>query len=517
MHNNYYFLRPLSQSLKAKLSGTVISECYSQNRDELIIRFETAHGSFYIKANLQAAFSCLSFPSDFQRGRKNNVDLFGSLIGQRVQSTRQYTNERSFAFELTNGYLLLFKMHGNRSNIILFENGIAVELFKKNIPADAAIQVDQLDRQIDWTFEAFQQSKHNLVTHYFTFGKPVWKYLRQNNFDTLNDEEQWRSIIDTKEKLERPQEYFICSDHQTLSLTLLPVGAVVQSFEDPMQALNDFYYRFIQQQAFSQERTSTLSALKTKLESSRSFIAKNQEKLAEIENDNSYRIWADLIMANLHHLKQGQEKATVENFYHDNHPIEIKLKKDLSPQRNAEVFYRKAKNQHIEIERLKQSLESKIKEIEDLEMRIAELEEAADLKAVRKLTHDFKEEHPDKKSTLVLPYHEFEFKGYKIWVGKNAQRNDELTLKYTYKDDLWLHAKDVAGSHVVIKYQSGKNFPKDVIERAAQLAAYYSKRKTETLCPVAVTPKKFVRKRKGDPAGMVVVEREEVMMVEPKS
>jgi len=114
-----------------------------------------------------------------------------------------------------------------------------------------------------------------------------------------------------------------------------------------------------------------------------------------------------------------------------------------------------------------------------------------------------------------LPFHEFEFKGYKILVGRNAEANDKLTLKYSYKDDLWLHAKDVAGSHVLIKYQSGKNFPKDVIEYAAGLAAYNSKRKNESLCPVAFTQKKYVRKRKGDPAGMVVIEREEVILVAP--
>ena len=115
-----------------------------------------------------------------------------------------------------------------------------------------------------------------------------------------------------------------------------------------------------------------------------------------------------------------------------------------------------------------------------------------------------------------MPYHEFEKSGFKIWVGKNAESNDTLTLKLSFKEDLWLHAKDVAGSHVLIKYQSGKKFPKDVIERAAQLAAYNSKRKTETLAPVVYTPKKYVRKRKGDPPGMVVVERETVIMVEPK-
>jgi predicted ribosome quality control (RQC) complex YloA/Tae2 family protein len=120
------------------------------------------------------------------------------------------------------------------------------------------------------------------------------------------------------------------------------------------------------------------------------------------------------------------------------------------------------------------------------------------------------------KDAEPLPYHEFIFKGYKIWVGRNAESNDILTLKLSYKEDLWLHAKDVSGSHVLIKHQAGKNFPKDVIERAAELAAYNSKRKNDSLCPVVVTPKKFVRKRKGDPAGAVVVEREEVVMVVPK-
>ena len=116
---------------------------------------------------------------------------------------------------------------------------------------------------------------------------------------------------------------------------------------------------------------------------------------------------------------------------------------------------------------------------------------------------------------MTLPYHQFEFRNFRILVGKNAVANDMLTLKFSHKEDLWLHAKDVSGSHVLIKHQSGKNFPRDVIEYAASLAAYNSKRKTESLCPVIVTPKKFVRKRKGDPPGAVVVEREEVVMVEP--
>ena len=97
-------------------------------------------------------------------------------------------------------------------------------------------------------------------------------------------------------------------------------------------------------------------------------------------------------------------------------------------------------------------------------------------------------------------------------VGKSAKNNDLLTQKYTYKEDLWLHAKDVAGSHVVVKYQAGKTFPETVIEKAAQLAGWYSKRKNDSLCPVLYTPKKFVRKPKGAEPGEVIVEREKVIL-----
>ncbi|MFM8741850.1 MAG: NFACT RNA binding domain-containing protein [Cytophagales bacterium] len=183
----------------------------------------------------------------------------------------------------------------------------------------------------------------------------------------------------------------------------------------------------------------------------------------------------------------------------------------MNAQRNAEVFYRKSKNQQIEIAKLRESIVSKRKEIMSLETRILEVGQTGDLKFLRKAN-----EVAQPKNAVPLPYRELEFKGFKIWVGKSAQANDELTLKHSFKEDLWLHAKDVAGSHVLIKHQASKPFPKDVIERAAELAAYYSKRKNDSLCPVSVTSKKFVRKRKGDPAGMVVVEREEVVMVVPR-
>ncbi len=109
----------------------------------------------------------------------------------------------------------------------------------------------------------------------------------------------------------------------------------------------------------------------------------------------------------------------------------------------------------------------------------------------------------------------FECEGFEILVGRNAKNNDILTQQFAYKEDLWLHARDVSGSHVIIKYQAGRNFPNSVIEKAASLAAFYSKRKTESLAPVIVTKKKYVRKTKGLQDGQVIVEKEEVVIVTP--
>ena len=94
--------------------------------------------------------------------------------------------------------------------------------------------------------------------------------------------------------------------------------------------------------------------------------------------------------------------------------------------------------------------------------------------------------------------------------------NDLLTFKYAKKTDFWLHARDVPGSHVIIRNPQNKPIPKPVIERAASLAAYYSKRQHEKLVPVQMTHRKYIRKTKDLSVGQVIVEREEVVIVEPR-
>jgi predicted ribosome quality control (RQC) complex YloA/Tae2 family protein len=513
LHNNFYFLRHLSEALRKKLIGFTVVSCFSQNKEELIIELNNSKESFFIKASLQPSFCCLSFPSGFSRAKKNSINLFNDAVLKKVIAVRQFENERSFLLELENNFGLLFKMHGSQSNIVLFENQKVTALFRNQFQNDNEIVLSDLDKTINWSKEAFLKNHRNLSATYFTFGKEVINYLEERFSKLKTEDEKWILFQETVKRLENPT-FHIQEKDGRLNLSLLPSDKVHAESANPIEAINEFFYRHTTSQTFSTEKVKALRELKEQLKGRNIYLAKNQQKLDELQNDKHYQLWADLIMANMHTIKIGTEKIELTNFY-TGQPETIKLKKELNAQRNAEVFYRKAKNQQIEIDKLKETIEGKKKEIEKTQLSIAHIEQSEEIKSLRQ--HIKSEPNkPQNKKQVPLPYHTFEFKGYQIWVGRNAESNDELTLKYSFKEDLWLHAKDVPGSHVIIKHQSGKNFPKDVIERAAQLAAYNSKRKTESLCPVAYTPKKFVRKRKGDPAGAVVVEKEQVILVEPR-
>ena len=127
----------------------------------------------------------------------------------------------------------------------------------------------------------------------------------------------------------------------------------------------------------------------------------------------------------------------------------------------------------------------------------------------------------NKKETIEAPvdppYHYVQFMDHEILVGKNASKNEKLTFQIAKKEDLFLHAKDTSGSHVIIRKKSNQNFPKPVIELAASLAAYYSKSRSESFVRVLYTARKYVRKLKGGPAGSVKVDKEDMLLVPPKS
>jgi len=515
VHNNFYFLRALATELAGHLRGFTLVSCFSQTKDELVIEFNNGEGSVFLKASLLPELQCLSFPSTFRRARKNSIDLFNEILMKPVSEVHVFRNERSLGIRLGEEHELIFKMHGQQANVILLHDGKVVSVFRNNFPADQSLDPDTLHRDIDWRFEAFQQHQHDLVPYYATFGNLTWEYLNEQGFSDSSVTERWTMIERLLQQLNHPT-FTIVKHNDRLRLSLLPVGQLVSTYTNPMEAITEFFIRYLATAGFDRKKSALLAAIRGRIGQAQSFLEKNIARLSEVQHDAHYKLWGDLVMANLHRIKSGSSAVDLEDFQEPGKIISIKLKKDFTPQRNAEVFYRKAKNRSIEITKLQETVQRKQAELEKLKAQEIIAVQAVDSKTLEPLLGEFSSQAKAKEQKLQLPYHEHSLGGFRIWVGKNAKANDELTLHHTYKEDLWLHARDVAGSHVVIKHQAGKAFPKEVIEFAASLAAYHSKRKTESLCPVAVTAAKYVRKRKGDPPGAMVVQREEVLMVVPR-
>ncbi len=433
---------------------------------------------------------------------------------KKVLRVRQFENERSFSIELTDDLALLFKMHGNRANVIQLQANKPVSIFRNHLKADFEINPLTLDRQIDWSRAAFNANINRLRELYFTLGVPVWSYLETAGFSSMSADDKWTKFLEIIRVLDHPEYYYILKGKTNIEFSLLPGSEILQQIGEPIDAITRFYSEYVTDQARSHERTAVLKELHTALLAAELFVEKTRKRLSEVDPGPPFRQWADLIMAHLHEIHLGMDKVMLADFYNDGKPVLIPLKRDINAQHNAEVLYRKARNRNLEVKRLRDAIDEKVKVIESTSNQIAAINNnphTHPIKLVQKIG-----QRGRKASEEGLPYRSFEYHGFEIRVGRNAAANDELTQRYAHKDDLWLHVKNAAGSHVVVRHRSDKKFPKEVIERAAEVAAWHSRRRGETLCAVAVTQKKFVRKPKGSAPGSVIIDREETVLVTPK-
>ncbi len=515
MHNNYFFLRKLAESLEERLSGLSSAACFSQNKDELILAFVKGPAEFWIKADLKNQFSCLSFPDEFRRARKNSIDIFPEIIGKEVTGIQTYAHERAFSIILDHEINLLFKLFGNNSNALLYQEDRCINVFKHDSGDENKINPETLDRTIRSHEDHSSFSLDKLREMIPSFDKNILTYLESKGFtDSKNLKIKKDMVNDTLVLLNNPV-YYIYPVKDTVKFSLIPGDREARHFTHPVEALNYFYLEYHKLYWLNKEKDTLIRTLRKQLKKSKNYIVNSREKLQNLKTAGNYKQFGDIIMANLHAIQPGTANVELFDFYH-NENVRIKLKANLSPQKNAENYYRKAKNQKIEIQTLEKNIQARISQVQQLNEFIEIIGNHNDLKQLKMFASknglSKKKNEAESQKPMFKVY---EYMDFQILVGRNARNNDELTFDYGYKEDLWLHAKDVKGSHVLIKYQSGKNFPRPVIQVAAQLAAFYSSNKNTNTCPVIFTPRKFVRKSKGLPAGAVFVDKEEIIFVQP--
>ena len=316
----------------------------------MILGFELPDQSdFYVRATLTSSFSCLSFPEDFKRSRKNSVNLFHKAIGQQVEQVKLYENERAFTIELEK-HDLLFKLHGNRSNILLIADSEVQELFKSQLKGDHGLDPHELDRPIERSLELYQQQP-DFKSFYPTFGAVPARYLQEKGFAQLDTEAQWRMLQSLDQDMEQNPFFLIDVDGKP-TFSLISFGNAQPLGNSAMEASTRFFRTFTSQYFLALERKQVEQELTKRLRQTENYIKKSESRLEKLKSDIQPEQIADILMANLHQVPARQKKVTLFDFYHEK-DLEIKLNPELSPQKNAEQYYRKSKNRKIEVEKTK--------------------------------------------------------------------------------------------------------------------------------------------------------------------
>ena len=289
-----------------------------------------------------------------------------------------------------------------------------------------------------------------------------------------------------------------------------------------LSALLDNYYQQKAQQDRSKELAGqVIKVIKNELKKDRRKVKKLNKELDDAKKADQYRTRGEILTTYLGKLKPGMDSITLPNFYDDNKPLKISLSPELSPSRNAQKYFTKYDKLKASVAHVNEQLKlanAEIDYFENIQNQI-ELASPADIQEIRLELQEegyIKRKHKGKKQRKVRASKPEQFHtsdGTTVLVGKNNLQNDRLSFKTANKNEIWLHVKDIPGSHVVIR---DTNPSDETILEAAQLAAYFSKGRDSDNVPVDYLPVKRLRKPNGAKPGFVTFTGQKTLRVTPK-
>ena len=311
-----------------------------------------------------------------------------------------------------------------------------------------------------------------------------------------------------------PKQYAFCPIRQYGSFT---------QYASFSELLDGFYSSRDRRDAMRQKSQSVRKTVSNLVGRTQRKLAIQEKELQATYDRERLRQLGDILTANIHRIQKGQTKVTVEDFYDENMAqIEVPLSPLLSPQQNAAKYYKDYTRMKNAEKELTHQISLGRNELIYLQSVLEELNRAgsdAELEEIKQELHAggyLKTDHGKKKmkQSKLSPMRFVSTDGYPIYVGRNNRQNDELTFKLARKDDLWLHAHGVHGSHVIISC-SGTLPPDDTVTQAAQLAAYYAETTGGQNIAVDVTPVKQVKKTPGGKPGMVIYHTHRTVIANP--
>ena len=529
----------------------------------------------YNKENYKLLLSCANNLSRIhlsEKSKKNPITAYNfcmllrkHLVGGTIKNIYQHKMDRVVCFEIENlnelkelsKKLLIIEIMGKHSNIILVdkESNKIIDAIKHIDSRQSSIREvfpnkdyffvkDEKENILDENYKLPSEILKNsepismkkfFYTNYLGFS-PIISYelLNNSNVDSdvnsanLNDEDIKRideNFVKIVENIKDKNYYPIFikdemnnnKDFYCFDLNLYEKKESVDSLS---KLVESFYHNNSLRDRINQKASGFKKILNTKLNRlTNKYLAMNDELLNN-QSKEDLKIFADLLSINIYKIEKGMKKISVENIYDNMKEMEISLDERKSPRENIEAYYKKYKKLKTADEIIKAELPKIEEEIKYIKQILETIEIITELNELSEIEEELislgyirKSKKNKQKLEKSKPYVFETDSGALIYVGKNNLQNENLTLKFANKNDIFFHAQDVPGSHVILR---GSNLTEDDYKIAGFLAGYYSYFKNEGYANVDYTEKKHIRKAKGTGLGMVYYDNYKTLFIDFK-
>ncbi len=523
MLNNYFTIKELAGYLSNNISGGLIKDIYTQEKNKLLIEvYNNNRGLKILEFSVEKGFNYLMLKDHYSKAKKNFAGLFQEAYDKVIKKITQYKNDRAVSFETEDDMELIFTFISNKPNCFLCKGEFVINAFKdKNeylgkkisviLPLPNLLSPELSDIAVERYVKLNYRKYGDLYCKEVLFrSKLCGKEILTEQ--TLKEIVHGFKAIDME--LMNP-DFLLYSNDKSYYLSLIKLNHLINFEVKIYNNINYLISNYIKYK-FKTEKTNILK--KNKLEEVTGKIAQIEKKIKGIKTQVQHceewkrlKTYGDIILQNVHLIKKGDKEFSYDQS--NGLKLIIKLKEELSPPENAGYYFDKYKKQKGSVEILQRRILNFEKEKKNLESELQKINSMTEYKSL------IKEEKKSEeiKSDETSKFRKFKLnEKYEVWVGKDSVSNDLLTTKYAAQNDLWFHVRGASGSHTVLKVSNKKeDVEKDFIIRAASIAAYYSKARNASNVPVAYCEKKYVKKKKGFKSGTVVMEREKVIFVKP--
>ena len=537
-----FFLHHMVEELRAELLNGRIQKINQPFDQELVLQIRSNRQSHRLLLSAHPVFGRIQLTeTTFENPAQPSTFIMvlrKYLQGAVIESIEQIENDRIVEITVSNKNeigddiqaTLIIEIMGKHSNILLVDKssnkvlevikhiGFSQNSYRTLLPGATYIAPPSTEALNPFTIKD-EKLFEILQTQELT-AKNLQSLFQGLGRDTAIELEN----LLTDDRLSKFRDFFKQETNPCLtdkSFSCVPFSTKIEGhFSSLSQLLDVFYKDKAERDRVKQQASELIRRVENELQKNRQKLKKQEKELLATENAEEFRQKGELLTTFLHQVPNNQDQVVLDNYY-TNQPITIALDKALTPNQNAQKYfkrYQKLKEAVKYLTDLIEETKATILYLESVEtvLNQAGLDEIAEIREELIQTGFIRRRQREKIQKRKKPEKYLASDGKTIiLVGRNNLQNEELTFKIARKEELWFHAKDIPGSHVVI---SGNLNPSDEVKTdAAELAAYYSKGRLSNLVQVDMIEVKKLNKPTGGKPGFVTYTGQKTLRVTPDS